>query len=59
MQRLRGNLCRFTGICEGADGQNRVSRNVKNRVSGNCAKVVKFGREKYKELLRLLMVKLA
>lgn len=31
----------FTGICDCADGQNRASRNAKNRVSRNCAKLCK------------------
>ena len=49
----------FTGICEGVDGQNRASRDAKNRVSINCAKVVKSWCEKYKELLEFLDVKFA
>lgn len=52
-------MYRFTGICEGTDGQNRASRDVKNRVSRNCAKLCKMGREKYKELLGFLDVKFA
>lgn len=52
-------MYRFTGICEGADGQNRASRNVKNRVSINCAKLCKIWCEKYKELLGFLRVKSA
>ena len=49
----------FTGICECVDGQNRASRNVTNRVSINCVKVVKSEREKYKELLEFLRVESA
>ena len=49
----------FAGICDGGDDQNRASRNAKNRASRNGAKLCKIWCEKYKELLRFLMVKLA
>ena len=52
-------MYRFTGICECADGQNRASRNVKNRVSRNCAELCKIWCKKYKELLGFLRVKSA
>lgn len=60
MQRLRCDLCRdLLGFVRVLMVKIVFREIVKNRVSGNCAKVVKFGREKYKELLEFLRVKSA